>query len=330
MAFTASLAFDSVLWPDDIAGSRAHVRGLARTGVITDAEAASVLARWTRSPSELGDGQFEFVDSDEDIHTAVERRVTELAGAAGAKLHTARSRNDQVATDLRLWCKRRCSTIAGQIVGAAGGARRPRRQGGRAPTCPVIPTSSERSQYCSAITFSPTAGRSGATSTACSMPSTGSTCRRSAPVRWPDRRLPIDPEALPTTSASPGLRQLARCGQRPGLRRRGDLRPHARRSPPRPDRRGMGAVDELTSSASSGSTTPIRPGRRCCRRRRTPTSPSWLGARRAGLIGNLTGSAGDIEGTPARLQPRSAGGQGAAVRLGRRRCRLAHRGARRG
>jgi argininosuccinate lyase len=66
--------------------------------------------------AELGGGTFAFAPSDEDIHTAVERRVTELAGAAGAKLHTGRSRNDQSATDVRLWCKRELMVVARRVV----------------------------------------------------------------------------------------------------------------------------------------------------------------------------------------------------------------------
>ncbi len=112
MAYTASLPFDRRLWRDDIAGSRAHVRGLARVGLLTGAECDSVLVALDEVETEMAGGRFDFVDADEDIHTAVERRVTELAGAAGAKLHTARSRNDQVATDLRLWCKRELVEVA--------------------------------------------------------------------------------------------------------------------------------------------------------------------------------------------------------------------------
>src|SRR4029079_12180668 len=85
--------------------SRAHVRGLARGGLLTDDEAAAVVAALDAVAGELEAGTFTFVPSDEDLHTAAERRVTELAGPAGAKLHTGRSRNDQVATDLRLWGK---------------------------------------------------------------------------------------------------------------------------------------------------------------------------------------------------------------------------------
>ena len=112
MAYTVSLPFDQRMWADDIAGSRAHVRGLARVGLLTDAERDAVLAALDEVHAEMSDGRFDYAASDEDIHTAVERRVTELAGSAGAKLHTARSRNDQVATDMRLWCKRELVEVA--------------------------------------------------------------------------------------------------------------------------------------------------------------------------------------------------------------------------
>jgi argininosuccinate lyase len=112
MAYTVSLPFDRRLWRDDIAGSRAHVRGLGRVGLLAEHEVDSVLAALDQVEQEMGAGTFAFAESDEDIHTAVERRVTEIAGPAGAKLHTARSRNDQVATDLRLWCKRELVDVA--------------------------------------------------------------------------------------------------------------------------------------------------------------------------------------------------------------------------
>ncbi|TFH19594.1 MAG: argininosuccinate lyase, partial [Acidimicrobiales bacterium] len=115
MAYTVSLGFDRTMWRDDIAGSAAHVRGLARVGLLTEIERDAVLAALAQVADEMEADTFVFVESDEDIHTAVERRVTELAGPAGGKLHTARSRNDQVATDLRLWCKRELLTVARSI-----------------------------------------------------------------------------------------------------------------------------------------------------------------------------------------------------------------------
>ena len=116
LAFTVSLGYDRRLAPDDLAGSRAHVRGLARAGILAGDEADVVLAALDRVEDELRSGSFAFEPTDEDIHTAIERRVTALAGPAGAKLHTGRSRNDQVATDLRLWAKRELGEIARRVV----------------------------------------------------------------------------------------------------------------------------------------------------------------------------------------------------------------------
>jgi argininosuccinate lyase len=116
LAYTVSLPFDRRLYRDDIAGSRAHVRGLARAGVLRDDERDEVLRALDAVEDELDRGAFAFAPSDEDIHTAVERRVTELAGAAGAKLHTGRSRNDQVATDLRLYAKRELLEVARRVL----------------------------------------------------------------------------------------------------------------------------------------------------------------------------------------------------------------------
>ena len=116
MAYTVSLPFDQRLWRDDIACSRAHVTGLAHVGILTATERDAVLAALASVEAEMESGSFVFAPSDEDIHTAVERRVTELCGPPGAKLHTGRSRNDQVATGLRLWCKREVPNIVARIV----------------------------------------------------------------------------------------------------------------------------------------------------------------------------------------------------------------------
>jgi len=115
--FTVSLPFDQALAPDDLAGSRAHVKGLGKIGILTDGEVAHLLDTLALVEEEFATGAFVFAPGDEDIHTAVERRVTELAGdAVGAKLHTGRSRNDQVATDLRLWCRRSLVGVASEIM----------------------------------------------------------------------------------------------------------------------------------------------------------------------------------------------------------------------
>ena len=116
LAFTVSLPFDKLLASDDLEGSRAHVRGLERAGVLTKEDVSILVAALDRVGEELDDGSFEFRPGDEDIHTAVERRVTEIAGPLGARLHTGRSRNDQVATDLRLYAKRELGEIANRVL----------------------------------------------------------------------------------------------------------------------------------------------------------------------------------------------------------------------
>ena len=103
-ALNDSLPFDQRMFREDIAGSRAHVRMLCDVGLFTEGERDGVLAALDTVEGEIESGSFEFQVNDEDIHTAVERRVTELE-PAGAKMHTGRSRNDQVATDVRLWTR---------------------------------------------------------------------------------------------------------------------------------------------------------------------------------------------------------------------------------
>src|SRR4051812_19892830 len=100
-----SLGFDRRLWHHDVAQSRAHARMLAAQGIVGDGDRDALLAALHAVEAELVDGAFAFADDDEDIHMAIERRVTELAGAVGGKLHTARSRNDQVATDVALFTR---------------------------------------------------------------------------------------------------------------------------------------------------------------------------------------------------------------------------------
>jgi argininosuccinate lyase len=116
LAFSQSLSFDQRLASDDVVGSRAHVRGLVRAGILTSDESDAILAALDQVAAEFDKGAFAFEPTDEDIHTAIERRVTELAGPTGAKLHTGRSRNDQVATALRLYLKRELTEVARAVV----------------------------------------------------------------------------------------------------------------------------------------------------------------------------------------------------------------------
>src|SRR6059058_115833 len=100
-----SLGFDRRLWPHDVEQSRAHARMLAAQGIIEAEDLDAILGGLDQIEGELRDGTFPFEPDDEDIHMAVERRLTELVGRPGGKLHTARSRNDQVATDVALFTR---------------------------------------------------------------------------------------------------------------------------------------------------------------------------------------------------------------------------------
>jgi len=111
-ALNDSLPFDQRMFREDIDASRAHVRMLARVGLLDGADVEAVLGALDTVEAEMAGGSFSFAPSDEDIHTAVERRVTELVGDAGGRLHTGRSRNDQVAADLRLWVRRELGELA--------------------------------------------------------------------------------------------------------------------------------------------------------------------------------------------------------------------------
>lgn len=101
--YNNSIAFDWRLAEADIRGSLAWAKALAQAGVLAETEASQICAGLDQVLSEALSGQFVIQPSDEDVHTAVERRLTELIGSVGGKLHTGRSRNDQVATDFRLW-----------------------------------------------------------------------------------------------------------------------------------------------------------------------------------------------------------------------------------
>jgi argininosuccinate lyase len=107
-----SYSFDHVLYPFDILGSKAHVRGLVRAGLLNDDEGVTLMAALDEVLAEFVDDRFARASSDEDIHMAIERRVIELAGDVGAKLHTARSRNDQVATTFRLFTRDALERVA--------------------------------------------------------------------------------------------------------------------------------------------------------------------------------------------------------------------------
>ncbi len=110
---------DRRLLPDDVRGSVAHVTMLGHVGLITQSDTDEILGGLADISQEVSDGTFVFSDQDEDVHSAVERRLIELIGQVGGKLHTGRSRNDQIALDIRLYLARMAEERVGQLKGLA-------------------------------------------------------------------------------------------------------------------------------------------------------------------------------------------------------------------
>ncbi len=116
-AFTRSVAIDSRLYAEDIAGSIAHCKTLEKARVLTRAETRAIVQGLDTVKREFDQERFVFTPQDEDIHMAIERRLTELIGPLGGKLHTGRSRNDQVALDIRLYLRTQLDKLSARLIG---------------------------------------------------------------------------------------------------------------------------------------------------------------------------------------------------------------------
>lgn len=114
-AFNASINFDKRMYAADVTGSIAYSRALAKNGIITSEECDKLVDGLQKVLEEWEAGTFQLKPGDEDIHTANERRLGELIGPLAGKLHTGRSRNDQVATDMRIWLREEASKIQGYL-----------------------------------------------------------------------------------------------------------------------------------------------------------------------------------------------------------------------
>uniref|UniRef100_A0A8B9HXR9 argininosuccinate lyase n=1 Tax=Astyanax mexicanus TaxID=7994 RepID=A0A8B9HXR9_ASTMX len=114
--FNASIAYDQRMWDADIRGSKAYVKALQKAGLVTPEEMQQILSGLDKVFGEWSNGEFQIKPGDEDIHTANERRLKELIGEAAGKLHTGRSRNDQVVTDMRLWLRDAIATLKGNAI----------------------------------------------------------------------------------------------------------------------------------------------------------------------------------------------------------------------
>ena len=215
-AFTESISFDRRLYRHDIRASQAHARMLAEVGLLTADEAEQIVA----ALDEIGGRDRSAASSTfsialEDIHTHIERALIEQLGDVGRKLHTGRSRNDQVVTDVKLWVRdaiddtRRpaCATCSGRFVDV--GRARPRRRPARATrTCSGPSRCSRRT------TSSPTSRSSSATASGWPTAASASTCCRSGAAALAGTSLPIDRDSVraearlrrawpPTASTSP-------------------------------------------------------------------------------------------------------------------------------
>lgn len=115
-AINASISFDQRLYAQDIAGSTAHAQMLAQQGIISRPDAAAICEGLSQILAEIESGQFQFSDALEDIHLNIESRLTDMIGEAGKRLHTARSRNDQVAVDFRMWVRAQCDSAIEAIT----------------------------------------------------------------------------------------------------------------------------------------------------------------------------------------------------------------------
>ena len=114
-AFNASIDVDARMYAEDIAGSRAHAKMLTAQGILSQEDCNAILRGLDEIEGEINSGEFEFTIALEDVHMNIEARLTEKIGDAGKRLHTARSRNDQVATDTRLYLRRRTADIVARI-----------------------------------------------------------------------------------------------------------------------------------------------------------------------------------------------------------------------
>jgi len=114
-AFTASVQFDQRMYKQDIAGSRAHAKMLHKIGVLDEKDLNTILDGLDNVEQEISEGQFDWSIKREDVHMNIEARLTELIGDAGKRLHTGRSRNDQVATDIRLYLREQIDFIVNEI-----------------------------------------------------------------------------------------------------------------------------------------------------------------------------------------------------------------------
>ena len=271
-AFTESICFDRRLFEHDIRGSIAHAEMLAQVGLLTADEASRLCGVCRRSRRRSRRARFAFVLELEDIHMHIEAALIERLGDVGRKLHTGRSRNDQVATDVKLWVRDALDRIDARLLALAARLRRrrraaPRRDPARLHAPAAGPAGAGRALL-------PGLRREVAARPRPRWPTAASastSCRWARPP-WPARRC--------RSTASTSRRELGFDGvaansldvvQRPRFRARVRLRPVADRRAPRAAGPRSGSSGARRSSASWSCPTPSAPAAASCRTRRTPT-----------------------------------------------------------
>ena len=295
--FNASVDFDRRLAAVDIDGSLAHARMLAAVGVLSAGDLAAIERGMAAIRAEIDAGTFAWSRANEDVHFNIEKRLTALVGDAGKRLHTARSRNDQVATDIRLWLRGAIDGLQRQLAAL----RRAFIDLAERNAATIMPGFTHL-QVAQPVTFGhhllayeamlardserlPTAA---AASTGC----------RWAPPRSRDE-LPDRPRPR---RAGAGIRQRHRqfAGRRlrPRLRHRVRVGGGADHGPPVALRRGAHPLVEPALRLRRASPTGSAPAARSCRRRRTPTSPSWSAARARRVAGHLAALVVLMKGQP--------------------------------
>ena len=289
---------------------------LAAAGIISDADRDALLGGLERV---RGGARRRLVPrstrDDEDIHMAIERRLTEIVGPVGGKLHTARSRNDQVATDMAMFTRAHALQTLETAAAPAERARRSSPSATRTGRCRATRTSSARSRSTSRTTCWPTSGCSGATRGGSSSCSARRASCRSARARWPGVNFATDRAARRRASSASPASCRTRSTPSPTATSCSTSSPPPR--PARPTSRGSGAEIVLWSSEEFGfcevsdawaSGSSIMP------QKKNPDAAELLRGKAPRVVAGLMRAARRDARPPADLQQGHAGGQGAAVR----------------
>ena len=284
-AFTSSIEIDRELAADDLAGSIAHVHGLGRAGLLTGEQVDELVAGLTALAEDVAAGRFAWDPALEDVHLNLEAALAERIGPVAGRLHTGRSRNDQVATDLRLWTRRAIDRLDAALVGferALVGLAEREGEAVLPGTTHIQPAQPVLFGH-HLLAYVEMAERDRGRLADARRRLNVSPARRGRAGR---RRLPARPRGDGRGARLRRRdRELARRRQRPRLRGRGARRGRARDGPPEPARGGDHVVVEPALRVRPRVRRVLDRLARSCPTRRTPTRPSWSAAARPASSG---------------------------------------------